>query len=200
MRMWQRWTACGLAVALLGLVVVCWTRAADDEKKPTSGLDAQLSKGLRNAINHGADLYNLNRDFAGCYRVYEGAMLAVRPMLDHRPNLQKTIDTALDTARTTASPVDRCWALRNALDQIRDEVSGKKTEKDKDAKKDDKDKDKPKDADKDKPKDADKDKPKDKDTKDKDKPTDKDKKDADKDKPKDKDAKDKDKPTDKDKP
>src|SRR5262245_39489144 len=57
--------------------------------------DATVYKTLRDVINRGADLYNAG-DTAGCYRLYEGALLALRPLLDHRPELQKSIAQGLD--------------------------------------------------------------------------------------------------------
>jgi hypothetical protein len=198
--------ACVVAAALLSAAAIWLTRGQADDKPVKAAaadkaeIDALIEKGLKASINHGTDLYNLNKDYAGCYHVYEGALLTVYPMLEHRPELQKSIEAALGNARNISSYVERSWALREVLDQVRKEVNPNKGEAAKD--KDEKDKkDKPadkKDADKDKPADKDK-KDADKDKKDADKKdADKDKKDADK-KPKDgeaalkdKDAKDKD--------
>ena len=52
--------------------------AADEkpDEKPAAAplerkaLDEAVYKVLRDVINHGADLYNINQDYAGCYRLY----------------------------------------------------------------------------------------------------------------------------------
>src|SRR4051794_12171302 len=107
MRLLRRGTA-GLAAAaaVLGLAVLCLTRTQADDKSggdDRADLNTMLYKSLREAINHGADLYNLNRDYSGCYHVYEGALLTARPMLGHKPDLQKAIDDALSGARANPS-------------------------------------------------------------------------------------------------
>jgi hemoglobin len=80
--------------------------------------DATLFKTLRLVINQGADLYN-SGDWAGCYRLYEGALLAYRPLLNHHPESQKTIETALVEAARSPVVGDRAFVLRKAIDKVR---------------------------------------------------------------------------------
>ena len=72
-------TVLGLALALLAGP----GQAADDKAPQATQRIASCHHNLRDVINHGADLYN-SGDWAGCYRLYEGALMAVRPLLDHR--------------------------------------------------------------------------------------------------------------------
>src|SRR5262249_34402567 len=44
-------------------------------------LDRQIYEVLRPVINAGADLYNRDGDRPGCYRLYQGALLTLRPLL-----------------------------------------------------------------------------------------------------------------------
>src|SRR5262245_49228159 len=77
--------------------------------------DKKLSAILKDVINRGADIYNLQRDYAGCYRLFQGALLTVRPMLDQHPDLQKTIDASLQNAEAIPIAWQRAFALREAL-------------------------------------------------------------------------------------
>ena len=90
-----RW---GLAVLVLGLAA---GGAAADEAKPVvdpKAFDKLVVDALKEVHNRGADLYNVGKDFAGAYRMYEGGLIAVRPLLGHRPDEQKAIDEGLAAA------------------------------------------------------------------------------------------------------
>jgi hemoglobin len=84
----------------------------------TREIDAAIHKTLRTVINQGADLFN-SGDWAGCYRLYEGALMAYRPILGHHPDLQQTIDTALVEAARSPVVNDRAFVLRKAIDKVR---------------------------------------------------------------------------------
>src|SRR4051794_26683023 len=114
----------------LPLLAACLCVAAGsleaDEKKPAAAdnkaVDMALFNALRNVINTGADIYNKEKDYPGCCRYYEGALTSIRPLLDHRPNLQKLIDDGVLRTREIRSYTDRAFALREIIDQIRKEV------------------------------------------------------------------------------
>jgi hemoglobin len=122
-----------LAASVLLLTAPAWARDDDkkEDKTPPTGplerkaLDAVVFNTLRDVINRGVALYNYYGDAAGCYHLYEGSLMTVRPLLDHRPGVQKTIDTALTDARRAPSMANRAWTLRKALDKVRDEVNPK---------------------------------------------------------------------------
>jgi truncated hemoglobin YjbI len=113
------------------LVTVLWlsaTHAADapaplDRKEQ----DEQIYKTLRDVINKGADLYN-SGDQNGCYRLYEGALLALQPLVDHHPEWQKAIATGIEDARRNPALDRRAFVLREVLDKIRNDVHPKKPE------------------------------------------------------------------------
>src|SRR4051812_27221868 len=115
-----------IATGLLALAVIGQTGFADqprqDEKVDRKAIDTALYNTLREVINRGADMYN-NGDMTGCYRLFEGALLTAKPMLDHRPELQKSIAKALASADRDAVTYRRAFALRAALDKIRAEVN-----------------------------------------------------------------------------
>ena len=100
------------------------------EKKPSEKHDsASLYHSLRDVINTGAKMFNEQGDHAGCYRLYHGSLLAVRPFL--APDVQKSIDKGLANAEKLSSFSDRAFELRRVLDDIRDKskpAEGKKVE------------------------------------------------------------------------
>jgi hemoglobin len=105
--------------------------AADEKDAPApldrKTLDETLYKTLKDVINRGADLYN-SGDRAACYHLYEGALLALKPLLDHRPDAQKAISTGLADADRMTSITDRAFALRAVIDKIRSDIHPKKSE------------------------------------------------------------------------
>jgi hypothetical protein len=149
-------------------------------------VDKAIFDSLRDVINRGAEVYN-DGDHAGCYRIFEGALRSVKPLLSRYPDLQKLIGEKLTAAEGDPVVWRRAFTLRSALDKVREKLNpNPKKADDRKADKDKEFRDKPKDqAEKDKGQKADKDKDQ---GKDKDKEKDK----ADKDQGKDKDNKDKD--------
>src|SRR5262245_45134018 len=107
----------GTAVLLGGLLVL--GGRAQDTNEDRKALDEQVYKVLRDVINAGSDLYNRESDHAGCARLYQGALMTLRPLLDHHPELQKNIDTGLKDADRIPAMAQRAHALRKVLDQVR---------------------------------------------------------------------------------
>jgi hypothetical protein len=216
MRTVRRWWLPVLAAGVLvfGLTGRFWAdedKGDKNDKMDNKDLDKKIGAVVKTIINRGADMHNVYRDTAGCYRFYQGSLTTLRPLLDGHPDLQKAIDTALADAQRNGSVLQRGLILNRALHKIYNKFNPKapakdkkdksdidkgpedkaprdesKKAKDKGATRDKKDKDSG-DKDKDKAKD-DKDSKKDKDSsKDKDKSKDKDQDTKDKDKAKDKD-------------
>jgi hypothetical protein len=113
-----------LVAATVALTQVPDKGKADNaaERRPADGV---IFSNLRDVINRGVDLYNAG-DAAGCYRLYEGSLLTVRPFLDNHPDLQKTIATALTAAERDPLTWRRAFTLRSALDKVRAELNPKK--------------------------------------------------------------------------
>src|SRR5438105_2687128 len=91
--------ACVLMLALAGSF---WA----DEKGLAEKHDARaLRDSLKEVVNTGADLFNKQGDHAGCYRLYQGALLSIKPFL--APAVQSDIDTALVEAEKLPRFSDR---------------------------------------------------------------------------------------------
>jgi hemoglobin len=128
-------TACALVAALAGGMRGADDKKADDKKADAPASDPKaveqaLYKALADVINEGADLYNPPPagagDQAGCYRLYEGALMALKPTVAHRPEWQKAIDDGLSEARKSLSVGERAFALRKVIDRIRNDINPKK--------------------------------------------------------------------------
>src|SRR5262249_43206016 len=117
MRQQHGWKILALAVCVLaltagGLRADDAPGAAPDRK----ALDKQISAPRRDVINRGAALYTPPTPAGtGCHRLYEGALLAIRPLLSHRAELQKAIDTGLATAQNNAEVRQRAFDLRAVI-------------------------------------------------------------------------------------
>src|SRR5262249_22300109 len=126
MRPNPRWIAGALAVLAVLAVSAAFRQ---DEKlpppNPNADLDKAIYESLRDVINQGAAIYNKNAH-AGCYRIFQGGLIAVKPLLAHRPGLQKEIDSALSAAEGDPLVWRRAFTLRAALDKIRAEVNPNK--------------------------------------------------------------------------
>ena len=101
-----------------------WAQDKKGTGKTAQALDKAVDKALHDVINYGADLFNINGDYAGCYRAYEAGLIAVKPFLAHRPDLQKSIDAGLAEAAQRNRVVERAFALRKVLAQVRVAVGG----------------------------------------------------------------------------
>jgi hypothetical protein len=116
------------AFALLLLATTsCLALAADPVPGDAKSLDKAVTDSLRDVHNYGADLYNQAKDYAGAYRVYEGALRTVRPLLGHRPDTRKTIDAGLATAAAETDPARRAFLLHETIENVRAELKGEST-------------------------------------------------------------------------
>lgn len=103
------------AIGLLTCVHPAWARQDDDPAKKV--MNARVNVAVFRTIDTGFRLFNAN-DQAGCYRVYQGALTALVPLLDYREDLKATVETALAESETIPDYAGRAFALRKALDAV----------------------------------------------------------------------------------
>ena len=145
-----------VAALMLAGVVGAQDKKPADKPLEHSTLDESIYQSLRGIIDHGADLYNQG-DWNGCYRLWEGALMGLKPLLGDRqlrswakpsandntvytealkglqsqlgdrPALQNVIEIALSSARQTPQTYRRAFILRVALDQLRAETKPAKS-------------------------------------------------------------------------
>lgn len=100
-------------VALFILFVATPVLAQD-----AAALDRLVAQSLKEMHNKAADLYN-NGDPNGCYRMFQGGLIAIRPLLAHRPELQQVIDQGLQAADQQAAIALRAKGLHDTIETVR---------------------------------------------------------------------------------
>lgn len=88
-------------------------------------LDKRARKVAYEAVEIGVSLFNGGErsatpqvNYEGTARLYEGTLLALVQMLDHRPDTAKLIQAKLEAARILPKPQDRAFVYREALDEV----------------------------------------------------------------------------------
>jgi hypothetical protein len=107
----------GSGASVLLLLAAAGASAAQEPKSYAKHDMSALYNSLRDVINQGAKIFNEQGDHAGCYRIYQGSLMTVRPFL--APELQKQVDDSLAAAEKLPSFAERAFELRKALDAIR---------------------------------------------------------------------------------
>jgi hypothetical protein len=130
----SRMNRCGWwVVGVVALVLASSLRAGDNAKSgpgplERQTLDQRLAEVLKIVHNRGADLYN-SGDAAGCYRLFQGTLLTVRPLLDHHADAQKAIDTGLSEAENDPDVRKRAFTLHRLIEDVRGHVKAAGKEK-----------------------------------------------------------------------
>jgi hypothetical protein len=108
-----------LAGLLLALIAT-GPLLADDPKLPdVKAYDKLVVDSLRDVHNKGADLFNESKDFIGAYRLYQGALLTVRPLLAHRPAAQKLIVDGIAAAEKETMLSQKAFRLHETIEAVR---------------------------------------------------------------------------------
>ena len=133
MARWFRWwlglTAAGVVFLGLGGALTAADEPGPDTAAEQKPLDKTVYDTLRIVHNRGADLYNQG-DAAGCYRMFQGALTTIQPLLGDHPELQKTIQNGLTSADAQPSIARRAFALHEVIEDVRGKLrqGGKKPE------------------------------------------------------------------------
>src|SRR5262245_37038197 len=107
--------------ALVLVVAVVAVSRADDRPLDRTELDKRVVKAVYEAALKGTDIFNKGKH-EECLRYYEGVLLGIQPMLDHRPKLMDSVKGRMDKARGLKT-VDAAFALREALDEIQNDIA-----------------------------------------------------------------------------
>src|SRR5436190_11577372 len=91
---------------------------ADSTSLSRGEVNDRVVQGLSAALDVGVPMFNKG-DHQGCYQVYLGALLAVKPLLVGKPELVQGIQARLERAATLAAPAQRAFELRRAIDEVR---------------------------------------------------------------------------------
>jgi hypothetical protein len=119
-------TAAKCTIYVLTLAMMVAALIAQEPAAPPlerKDIDQQLSNALRDVINRGREHYN-NGNPAACYFIFAGALQTSLPLLDNRPELQKSLQNSLVQADAHPDMRQRAWMLRGVLDKVRSELKG----------------------------------------------------------------------------
>ncbi|MBN9122549.1 MAG: group 1 truncated hemoglobin [Planctomycetes bacterium] len=117
-----------ILLAALVLFAVGGLTRAQDKPLDRADLDKRVVAVVYEAAVKGTDIFNKG-NHEGCYRLYEGTLMAVAPLLDHRPKLQATVKMRLDRASKLKTAADAAFELRTALDEVQNDIAPPKDKK-----------------------------------------------------------------------
>jgi hemoglobin len=89
---------------------------ADDKPLDRAELDKRAAKVAFDAAFAGTAIFN-SGGHGECYRLYQGTLMALLPMLDHQPKLATLVKDRLDKAKGMRA-ADGATVLREALDAV----------------------------------------------------------------------------------
>lgn len=109
-----------VGVTLLALGLSAAARAQDRPLERTE-LDKRVVDAVYQTALLGTDIYNKGKHDE-CFRLYQGALAALQPLLDHRPALMRSVRDRMDKAKAM-KPSEGAFLLREALDEIQTEIA-----------------------------------------------------------------------------
>jgi hemoglobin len=108
-------------LAVMVLVGAVGLTRADDKPLERADLDKRIVGAVYESAVKGTDIFNKG-NHEGCARLYEGTLIALVPLLDHRATVQAKVKTRLANA-AKMKPADAAFELRTALDEIQNDIA-----------------------------------------------------------------------------
>jgi hypothetical protein len=105
------------AIASLLILALAPAARSDEPTLSMKELDWRIDQAVYHAIVAGVPLYE-QREFTACYRLYQGALIAVEPFLAHRAELRETVTKGLKEAPAARTDAARAIELRKVLDAV----------------------------------------------------------------------------------
>jgi hemoglobin len=99
----------------LGFLILTATPVVAED---TAAVDKLVADALKEMHNKAADVYN-GGDPNGCYRMFQGGLITVRPILAHRPEVQRIIEQGLQSADQQAAIALRARVLHDTIEAVR---------------------------------------------------------------------------------
>ena len=99
------------------LALLATTGRSDEGSPSTRELDSRIDRAIYQTVNLGAVIFNQG-DHAGCYRLYQGALLSLEPMLAHRAGVRQDVAKGLRDVDALPSYTQRAIELRRVLDNV----------------------------------------------------------------------------------
>lgn len=90
----------------------------DDKQVSRTELEKKAAAVAHDAATIGTDMFNVAKNYEGCYRLYQGTVMALMPMVEHKPALAASLKDKLAKSRMMPAR-DGAFVLRDALDEVR---------------------------------------------------------------------------------
>lgn len=105
------------------ILAVAWhaITLADDRPIERNELDRRISQSVYETALLGTEIFNKGKH-EECVRLYQGALIGLQPLLDHRPELMASVRDKVGRSRNL-KPVEAAFLLREALDEIQNEIA-----------------------------------------------------------------------------
>jgi len=84
-------------------------------------IDKRVVHAVYETALRGTEVFNKGKHDE-CFGIYQGLLAGIYPMLDHRPKLATSVKEKMDKARGM-KPSDGAFVLRDALDEIQNEIA-----------------------------------------------------------------------------
>jgi len=94
---------------------------ADDRPLERGEVDRRVVWALYETTVLGTEIFNKGKHDE-CTRLYQGALIGIQPLLDHRPRLKESVKEKVDRAKSL-KPVEAAFLLREAIDEIQNEIA-----------------------------------------------------------------------------
>jgi hemoglobin len=107
--------------AIMLVAALSATTWADDRPIDRGELDRRIVTSVYQTALVGTDIFNKGKH-EECFRLYQGALTSLQPLLDHRPMLMASVKDKVDRARSM-KPAEAAFVLREALDEIQNEIA-----------------------------------------------------------------------------
>lgn len=111
-----------IAAAGLVLGAVALSARADDKPLDRAALDKRAAKVAYDTALLGSKLWAA-QNYEGCFRLYQGSLMALGPMLDHRPDLAARVADVLDKGGRLR-PEEGAFVFRAGLDAVMKDAGG----------------------------------------------------------------------------
>jgi hemoglobin len=111
-----------ILMAALLLTGAAGLARADEKPIDRTEVDKRVVTVVYETALLGTKIFNDDKNYEGTYRLYQGTLNAVYPMLDHRPKLQTMIKMRLERA-AKMKPSDAAFELRACLDEVQKEIA-----------------------------------------------------------------------------
>jgi hemoglobin len=94
---------------------------ADDRPIERGEIDKRVVWALYETTVLGTEIFNKGKHDE-CLRLYQGALIGIQPLLDHRPRLKDSVKEKLERAKTLKA-AEAAFLLREAINEIQNEIA-----------------------------------------------------------------------------